>query len=50
MAVIRIEKELTLRLPEGIGYTAGIEDDRGLWFQTIAAESIADYSEHGYLP
>jgi len=36
--------------PEGIGYTAGIDDDRGLWFQTIAAESIADYSEHGYLP
>ena len=36
--------------PEGIGYTAGIEDDRGLWFQTIAAETIADYSEHGYLP
>jgi len=27
--------------PEGIGYTAGIDDDWGLWFQTIAAESVA---------
>jgi hypothetical protein len=36
--------------PEGIDYTAGIGDDWGLWFQTIAAESIADYSDHWNLP
>jgi hypothetical protein len=36
--------------PEGIGYTAGIDDDWRLWFQTIAAESIADYSEYWNLP
>lgn len=27
--------------PEGISYTAGIDDDWGLWFQTIAAESVS---------
>jgi hypothetical protein len=36
--------------PEGIGYTAGIDHDQGLWFQTLAAESIADYSELWNLP
>jgi len=36
--------------PEGNGYIAGIDDDWGLWFQTIAAETIVDYSEHLYLP
>jgi hypothetical protein len=36
--------------PEGIGYTAGIDEDRGYWFQTIAANSTADHSEHWNLP
>jgi hypothetical protein len=36
--------------PEGIGYTAGIDDYWGLWFQTIAAESVAASSGHWNLP
>ncbi len=36
--------------PEGIGYTAGIDDDWGLWFQTIAAESVAVSSGYLNLP
>ncbi len=36
--------------PEGVSYTAGIDDDLGMWYQTIAAESIAEYSELWNLP
>ena len=36
--------------PVGLGYTAGIDDAWGLWFQTIAAESVEDYSEFWNLP
>ena len=36
--------------PEGNGYTAGIDDDWGLWFQAIAAESVWVSPEHWNLP
>jgi hypothetical protein len=36
--------------PEGIGYTAGIDNDWGLWFQIIAAESVAASSGYRNLP
>ena len=36
--------------PEGIGYTAAIDDDWGVWFQTVAAESVAVSSGYLNLP
>jgi len=36
--------------PEGIDYTAGIDDELGLYFQTVAAETIATNSDRWNLP
>ncbi len=50
LAVCVIYEVILGQSPEGLGYTAGIDDDWGLWFQTIAAESVAANSGYWNLP